>query len=111
MSHKVLVKGYQVGEKIDEIGLKSFYRALHLKSGKQVFLTLIPARHIRTQKALARRAKLSKKLLLSGIVSAIDYGTIKNETFYYSQAPKSSLPLNYIVSEVKGKKEHYFTIA
>jgi serine/threonine protein kinase len=110
MSSKILVKGYQIGHQIDQVGLKTIYKALHLISGREVFITVIPARMKRTQNALLRRARLSKRLTIPGIVTAMNCGLLPEDKIYYSHNVVESQSIQTFLQSVPQKERMYLTL-
>lgn len=108
MSQRIVVKGYQLGGKVDESGLRSIYKGLHIRSGQDVFITVIRVRPGRSLNQLARRAQLSKKLQHTSLVTAIDSGTLPNDRFYYTHKATSSFPLTQILAEVPREEDRHF---
>lgn len=109
MTQRIVVKGYQVGAKVDETGLRSIYRGLHIRTGQEVFITLISVRPGRSLNQLMRRAEQSQKLVHPGLVSAIDFGILPQERFYYTHKVITSFPLIQILEEIKQEEERLFT--
>ncbi len=113
MSNTIIVKGYKLEGKIDEIGLKTIYRALHLKSSKHVFMTVIPVRQGRSLTTLTTRACQSQKLPLPTLVSAIDYGLVNGsegqEYFYYTHKAQTTLPITRVLAEIQNEEQRQFT--
>lgn len=109
MSKRIVVKGYQVGAKVDEIGLRSIYRGLHIRTGEEVFITVIRVRPGRSLNQLVRRAEQSKRLSHPSLVSAIDCGTLPEDRFYYTHKVMTSFPLMQVLEEIKQEEERLFT--
>ncbi|MFT4551641.1 MAG: serine/threonine protein kinase [Chlamydiales bacterium] len=109
MTTNIVVKGYKIIRAIDQIGLRTIYSALHLKSGKDVFITVISVGPGRDLTALIKRARISRKLLLPTLVTAIDYGTLPNNLFFYTHESLPSLPIKRILEEIKDPTEYLYT--
>lgn len=110
MAKRVVVKGYQIGDVIDQAGLRTLYKARHLTSGRDVFVTVIAVRPGRSLETLQRRAEQSKKLSLPGLVTAIEYGALPDDKFFYSHDAVASFPLQRVVGEIKDVKERLFAL-
>jgi len=110
MSKKVFVKGYQVGALIDQSGLRNIYRAIHLRSRKEMFLTVISVRAGRSLMALQRRAEMSKRLTLKGLEPAFEYGVLANEKFFFSHQAAPSFAIKRILAEIPDTTERLYTL-
>ncbi|MBN4066992.1 protein kinase [Simkania negevensis] len=110
MSGKIVVKGYTVGSKIDQSGLKKIHKALDIKTGKEVFMTLTAVRRGRALNALARRAAQSQKLSLPSLVTAIDHGLVSDQFFYYTHSAVSSFPLEQVLEQSADEVERYYSL-
>lgn len=108
MAKRVVVKGYQIGEVIDQTGLRTIYKALHLASGGEVFVTVIAVRPGKSLESLQRRAEQSKKLTLPGLVTAQEYGVLPEDKFFYSHSATASFPLQRVLNETSDSKECLF---
>lgn len=108
MSTNIVVKGYKITHQIDQSGLRTVYNALHLKSGKDVFMTVISVRPGRDLNTLKKRAALSKKLPLPTLLTALDYGVLPNNQFYYTHQAIASLPIKRVLEEIKDPTEYLF---
>lgn len=100
MASKIFVKGYQVGALMEQSGLRSVYRAMHLSSQREVFLTVISVRPGRCLSALERRAEMSKKLSFPGLVGALEWGVLPNDKFFFTQRATPSLPIKRVLAEI-----------
>lgn len=109
MNSTVVVKGYKILRQIDQVGLRTIYSALHLKSSKEVFLTTISVRPGRDQNALMKRARLSRKLLLPTLVTAIDFGILPSQQFFYTSEATPSFSIERALEEIKDPLERLFT--
>ncbi len=110
MSSKFVVKGYKIGSKIDHMGFRTIYHAFHVKTGQDVFLTAIQVRAGRSLENLKKRAEQSKKCSFPYLVSALDYGTLPNDYFYYTHRCIKSLPITRILDEISGDDKRFFMI-
>lgn len=110
MGNKVVIKGYQVGSRIDQIGLRSIYRAMSIRNGKEVFLTVVPVRPGPSQKLLLKRAEQSKKLTHPVIVSAMDFGVLPDERVYYTHPAVPSLQLASVLKEHADREEQTYRL-
>jgi serine/threonine protein kinase len=110
MTTNIVVKGYKIFRQIDQQGLKTIYSALHLKSGKEIFITAIAVSPGRDLSALIKRSRISRKLILPSLVTAIDYGTLPTNTFFYSHEAIQSLPIKRILEETKDPSEYIYTV-
>lgn len=108
MGKRIVVKGYQVGAKVDETGLRSIYKGLHIRSRQEVFITIISVRAGRSLNQLIRRAEQSQKLTHPKLVSAIDSGTLPQDRFYYTHKLITSFPLTQVLDEIKQEEERLF---
>ena len=100
MASKIVIKGYQVGSRIDQIGCKTIYRGLHVQTSEEVFITVISVRPGRAQNLLQKRAEQSKKLLLSTITSAMDFGPLPQDRFFYTHKLIPSLPIVQYLDQI-----------
>jgi len=110
MSSHIVVKGYQVGSLIDQSGLRNIYRALHLRSGKEMFLTVIAVRPGRSLNTLLRRAEQSKRLTLPGLVPSFEYGALPDDKFFYSHQAIPSFPLKRVLADTFDDVERFYTM-
>jgi len=110
MSSKIVVKGYQVGALIDQSGMRSLYRARHLSSGKELFLTVISVRPGRSLEALKRRAQQSKRITLQGLVPATDFGVLPDDKFFFSHQAIPSFPITQGLAEVADPTERLYAL-
>ncbi len=108
MSSKIVVKGYQVGAKVDQVGLRTLYRGLHLRTGEEVFISIISVRPGRSLTQLMRRAEQSKRLPLPSLVSAMDFGVLSDNRFYYTQQAIPAFPLLQVLEEIPNEDERLF---
>lgn len=99
MGSKIAIRGYRLGHQIGQEGLRTHYQALQLRTGKEVFLTVLPCKPGRALKALERRAEQSKKLTHPQLVSALDYGTAFDEYFYYAH---EAIPSQTLLEALEG---------
>lgn len=110
MASSVIVKGYQVGPKIDHTGMRTMYRGVHIASGRDVFITIIACRAGTSQNALLKRAKQSKRLNHPGLVSAMDYGVLPQDRFFYTHAATPSFPIARVIGDIRDPRERQFTL-
>jgi serine/threonine protein kinase len=110
MASKVSIKGYQIGAKLDQWGLKTIYRALHISSGKEVFLTVMTVRPGRALDALLRRARLSRKLRLPNLTTAIDFGQSAQEHFYFTHRALPSFPIQDLLQRIQDEQKRTSTL-
>lgn len=89
----IQLSGYKIHEEIDQMGLRVLYRATHISTGKEVYLTVISVGPGRAIETLKKRARDSQKLILEGLVTALDYGESQNRYFYYTHFAKPTLSL------------------
>ncbi|MCB1136672.1 MAG: protein kinase [Chlamydiia bacterium] len=112
---KLQVKGYKVGPKVDQSGLRALYKGIKLSTGQEVFITVMTVRPGRTLDALLRRARLSQKLWLLYIVTAIDYGVSGEDRFYFTHIPTPSFPVQQGLQVIQDESQrqlslvHYMT--
>ncbi len=111
MSHRIVVKGYQLCEQVDETGIRVIYRAIHLSSKREVFLTVFMLRAGRSQKMLARRAEQSKQLVWKRLASVLDHGTLPGGQFFFTQEARPSFPIAQVLREGKLGPERFFWMA
>lgn len=109
MTTNIVVKGYKIFREIDQLGLRTIYSALHLKSGNEVFITVIAVGPGRDLTSLIKRCRISRKLILPALVTAIDYGTLPNNLFFYTHDAIPSLPIKRILEEIKDPDENLYT--
>lgn len=83
MGNQINVKGYQIGNRIAQEGLRVVYEAMQIQTGMMVWITVISVRPGRSLTLLEKRASQSKKFILPQMVTAMDYGTIPNQGFYF----------------------------
>jgi serine/threonine protein kinase len=83
MGNQINVKGYQIGNRISQEGLRTTYEAMQIQTGLMVWITLISVRPGRSLILLEKRAGQSKKFMLPHMMTAIDFGSIPNLGFYY----------------------------
>lgn len=107
MSQYLVVKGYQTGPRLDQIGFKTLYRALHLTSQKEYLIALISCKAGPSQRALIRRAELSKKIEYPHLVAATDYGTLSDGRFYYTFPAAPSFPLKRVIADTLDPEERW----
>ena len=108
MASQVVVKGYKIQREIEQQGFRSVYLAQHLRSGKEVFLTVILARPGRDVSALKKRAEISLKLKIPSLVTAIEYGAVGQDFFYFSHTAIPSLPITRTLLEMPNREEALF---
>ena len=109
MSSKIIVKGYQIGRKIDQIGLRTIYQGLEIRTGKEVFITVISVRPGRSMDILTKRAIQSKKIYMPRLVTAISHGLTLDGQFYYVHQATPSFPITQVLSEIPNENERLFT--
>ena len=109
MTTNIVVKGYKIIRQIDQLGLRTIYNALHLKSGNEVFITTISVGPGRDLTSLIKRCRISRKLVLPTLVTAIDYGTLPNNMFFYTHGALPSLPIKRILEEIKNPADNLYT--
>jgi eukaryotic-like serine/threonine-protein kinase len=108
LTSTIQLKGYKIHEEIDQVGLRVIYRATHIKTGDDVFITLISVGPGRALNTLVKRAKDSQKLILSGLVTALDTGFVQNRYFYYTHHAVSSMSiLNFLDTKVSLKDRSF----
>lgn len=110
MSSKLIVKGYQLGQKIDHSGLRTVYRGIQVRTGQCVFITFIALRSTRALARLIKRSEQSRLLTHPSIVRAIDFGTIPDEGFYYTHAANRLEPLHPLLTRLEDPEERYFLL-
>ncbi|MDF2550007.1 MAG: serine/threonine protein kinase [Chlamydiales bacterium] len=107
MNHYLVVKGYQTGPRIDQVGFKTLYRSLHLASQREYLITLVACKPGPSQKGLIRRAELSQKIEHPRLVAATDYGTLPDGRFYYTHPAVPSFPLERIIKDIADQEERW----
>jgi len=109
MTRNIVVKGYQIHHEIESVGFRNIYSALHLKTGKEVFITLISLGLGRDFELLKKRAKMSRMLKNPSLLTAIDCGVLAGDRFFYTHASLASLPIMRRLEEITDKTEALFT--
>lgn len=110
MSTPIVVKGYQVGPQIDQTGLRTIYKAVHIVSGREMFLTVIGVRPGRSLNNLMRRAQQSKRLTLPGLCPAVDYGALPDDRFFFTHQAIPSSPLTRYLEDIADEAERQFAL-
>ncbi|MCH1429647.1 MAG: protein kinase [Chlamydiales bacterium] len=104
LTSSIRLKGYKIHEEIDQVGLRVIYRATHINTGDDVFVTMISVGPGRALNTLVKRAKDSQKLLLNGLVTALDIGVVQDRYFYYTHYAIPSTPvMDFLDSKVTDK--------
>lgn len=109
MGDKIVVKGYKIQGQIDQYGIRSVYKALCIRDGKEVFLTTMPAKSTAEMNNLRRRAQQSSLLRMPGIAVALDSGEAINEIFYYTTEAISTQPILNYLAQISDRAEYTFT--
>lgn len=110
MTHRFVVKGYKLGSEIDRSGMRSIYRALHIRTGKEVFVTVINVRNERSLENLQKRAAVSQKCTNQCIVTALDYGLADDRCFYYTHKAIKTKPIVDAIDDVESNDKRMFFI-
>jgi eukaryotic-like serine/threonine-protein kinase len=110
MNINVVVKGYKITRCIDKQSFRSLYEAKYLKEGKTVFMTVMGVRPGRDLSLLEKRAKMSQKLQHSSLVTALDYGTLPHDQFYYTHEPTPSYPIARVLEEINDPQEYIYRV-
>jgi serine/threonine protein kinase len=100
MSQDFFVKGYRIQQKLDQMGLRTLYRATHLASNRAVFLVLIQVSAGTALERLRRRAEQSQLLDSPYIQSALDMGELASGGFYYTYPFAETRALSSCLSQV-----------
>ena len=109
MSSKFVVKGYKIKSKIDEIESRKIYHALHIKSGKEVFITSIEVKSEEILERLKRRAVQSKKCSFPGLITVINYGVV-DEYFYYTHKAIMSKQIIHALENVLDADKRFYNM-
>lgn len=109
MSDKIVVKGYRVGKQVSQSGFRTLYTGMKIQTGEASLIHVISVRPGPSLRALIRRAEQSQKLTLSSIVSAIDYGVLPDQKFYYTSPAVDSVPVVDIFDSIRDEEERLFT--
>ncbi len=109
MSSKIVVKGYRVGKKVDQTGFRTLYTGMKIQTGEPVLIHVISVRAGPSLRALIRRAEQSQKLTLSSIISAIDYGVLPDQQFYYTSPRYETVSVLQVLDAIQEERERQFT--
>jgi serine/threonine protein kinase len=110
MSSNIVVKGYKTYRQIDHTGFRTVYSALHLKQGEEVYITIIGVRPGRDLNLLLKRAELSQKLDHPFLVTAIDYGQLPEDRFYYTHSATPSYPVKSALEGINDPDDYYYAV-
>lgn len=110
MSARFTIRGYQVGAQVDHTGLRTLYKGVQISTGVEVFITTMTIRPGRTQQALLKRAKLSRKLLLPQLTTAIDYGVVNEDLLYYTHLAQPSFPVKQALQVIGDREKRLYTL-
>jgi serine/threonine protein kinase len=108
MSERIVVKGYQVGKKLEQSGFRTLYSGRKLRTGEPVVITVISVRKGPSLNALQRRAGQSKKLMMPGVVKAIDYGTIGDGEFYFTSAATDARSILEVLDRIPKDRDRMY---
>lgn len=111
MKTQVVVKGYKIEQLIEEDSFRNIYQAVHLPSSKQVFMTVISVHSHRDQNALKKRALLSQKLNLPSLQTALDYGILPNQVFFFTHEQIPSLSIHRVLSEINDPLDRLYELS
>lgn len=106
---KKRIPGYQIFEEVDKLGLRTIHRARTLKGAHELFVSFVSTRSAFLQKALTKRAEDSRHLILPSIVTALDFGTLGEDVFYYTHYAVSSTPINRYLDSFMDPQRRLFT--
>jgi serine/threonine protein kinase len=109
MSSKIIVKGYRVGRSVSRTGFRTLYTGMKIQTGEEVLIHVISVRPGPSLRALIRRAEQSQLLTLPSIVSAIDYGVLPDQQFYYTSAARETASAMQLLERIEDQEERQFT--
>lgn len=110
MKTQIVVKGYKIEKHVEEESFRNIYQAVHLQSSEKVFMTVLAAHNPRDQNSLKKRAMLSQKLPLPALQTALDFGLLPNQLFYFTHAQIPTLSIQRVLCEINDPLERLFEI-